>query len=131
MVQIIGIKISLEGINQPEEPTQEQPQQPPISFDLVQRKRKNNIFKCENCGTTMSKKTLLYAHNCLEKPTQAEKEQTVPLPVVKEVIREVIKESEVTDSHIEEYINRKNQTQEDKAKQERHTRFAKLMPNAF
>ena len=56
--------ITLEDIT--EEPKQEdqppqQPQQQPLSFDSVQRKRQNKIFKCENCGKTMTKKTLLYA----------------------------------------------------------------------
>ena len=123
--------ITLEDIT--EEPKQEeQPsQQPPISFDSVQRKRQNKIFKCENCGKTMTKKTLLYAHNCLGKPTKAEKETMVPPPVVREVIREVHKEPEITDQHIEDYINRKKQAQQDKAKQDRQARFNKLMANAF
>ena len=79
----------------------------------------------------MTKKTLLYAHNCLGKPTKAEKETMVPPPVVREVIREVHKEPEITDSHIEEYINRKKQAQQEKAKQDRQTRFNNLMANAF
>jgi len=127
--------ITLEDIT--EEPKQEeqpqQPQQPPVSFDSVQRKRQNKIFKCENCGKTMTKKTLLYAHNCLGKPTKAEKETMVPPPVVrvKEVIREVHKEPEITDQHIEEYINRKTSEQQNKAKEARQARFNKLMANAF
>ena len=126
--------ITLEDIT--EEPKQEeQPpqQQPPVSFDSVQRKRQNKIFKCENCGKTMTKKTLLYAHNCLGKPTKAEKETMVPPPVVrvKEVIKEIIKQPEITDQHIEDYINRKKQAQQDQAKQERQARFNKLMANAF
>ena len=123
--------ITLEDIT--EEPKQEEqpPQQPPVSFDSVQRKRQNKIFKCENCGKTMTKKTLLYAHNCLGKPTKAEKETMVPPPVVREVIREVHKEPEITDQHIEEYMNRKKQAQQDKAKQDRQARFNKLMANAF
>ena len=122
--------ITLEDIT--EEPKQEdQPQQPPISLDSVQKKRQNKIFKCENCGKTMTKKTLLYAHNCLGKPTKAEKETMVPPPVVREVIREVHKEPEITDSHIEDYINRKKQAQQEKAKQDRQTRFNNLMANAF
>ena len=126
--------ITLEDITeepkQEEQPTQ-QPQQPAVSFDSVQRKRQNKIFKCENCGKTMTKKTLLYAHNCLGKPTKAEKETMVPPPVVREVIREVHKEPEITDQHIEDYINRKKQAQQEKAKQDRQTRFNKLMANAF
>ena len=120
--------ITLEDINQPEEPTHEQP---PISFDSVQKKRQNKIFKCENCGKTMTKKTLLYAHNCLGKPTKAEKETMVPPPVVREIVREVIKEPEITDTHIQEYINRKNTEQQDRAKQDRQNRFNKLIQNAF
>ena len=129
--------ITLEDITeepkQEEQPPQQAPQQPPVSFDSVQRKRQNKIFKCENCGKTMTKKTLLYAHNCLGKPTKAEKETMVPPPVVrvKEVIREVHKEPEITDQHIEDYINRKKQAQQDKAKQDRQARFNKLMANAF
>ena len=127
--------ITLEDITeepkQEEQPPQQPPQQPPVSFDSVQRKRQNKIFKCENCGKTMTKKTLLYAHNCLGKPTKAEKETMVPPPVAREVIREVYKEKEITDEHIEEYINRKKQAQQDKAKQDRQTRFNKLMSNAF
>ena len=124
--------ITLEDIT--EEPKQEeQPpqQQPPVSFDSVQRKRQNKIFKCENCGKGMTKKTLLYAHNCLGKPTKAEKETMVPPPVVREVIREVHKEPEITDEHIEQYMNRKKQAQLDRAKQDRQARFNKLMANAF
>ena len=120
--------ITLEEINRPEEPTHEQP---PISCDSVQKKRQNKIFKCQNCGKTMTKKTLLYAHNCLGKPTKAEKETMVPPPVVREVIREVHKEPEMTDQHIEDYINRKKQAQQEKAKQDRQTRFNNLMANAF
>ena len=123
--------ITLKEINQPEEPPQQPPQQPAVSFDSVQKKRQNKIFKCENCGKTMTKKTLLYAHNCLGKPTKAEKETMVPPPVVREVIREVHKEPEITDQHIEEYMNRKKQAQQEKAKQDRQTRFNKLMSNAF
>ena len=126
--------ITLEDIT--EEPKQEeqppqQPQQPPVSFDSVQRKRQNKIFKCSHCGKTMTKKTLLYAHNCLGKPTKAEKETMVPPPVVREVIREVHKEPEITDEHIEQYMNRKKQAQLDRAKQDRQARFNKLMANAF
>ena len=129
--------ITLEDITeepkQEEQPPQQAPQQPPVSFDSVQRKRLNKIFKCSACGKTMTKKTLLYAHNCLGKPTKAEKETMVPPPVVrvKEVIREVHKEPEITDQHIEDYINRKKQAQQDKAKQDRQARFNKLMSNAF
>ena len=127
--------ITLEDITeepkQEDQPPQQAPQQPPVSFDSVQRKRQNKIFKCENCGKTMTKKTLLYAHNCLGKPTKAEKETMVPPPVVREVIREVHKEPEITDQHIEDYINRKKQAQQDKAKQDRQARFNKLMANAF
>ena len=127
--------ITLEDITeepkQEEQPPQQAPQQPPISFDSVQRKRQNKIFKCENCGKTMTKKTLLYAHNCLGKPTKADREAMVPPPVVREVIREVYKEPEITDSHIEEYINKKKQAQQEKAKQDRNARFNKLMSNAF
>ena len=127
--------ITLEDITeepkQEEQPQQPPQQQPPVSFDSVQRKRQNKIFKCENCGKTMTKKTLLYAHNCLGKPTKAEKETMVPPPVVRELIREVYKEKEITDEHIEEYMNRKKQAQQDKAKQDRQTRFNKLMANAF
>ena len=122
------MNITLEEINQPEEPTHEQP---PISFDSVQKKRQNKIFKCENCGKTMTKKTLLYAHNCLGKPTKAEKETMVPPPVVREIVREVIKEPEITDTHIQEYINRKKTEQQDRAKQDRQNRFNKLIQNAF
>ena len=127
--------ITLEDITeepkQEEQPPQQAPQQPPVSFDSVQRKRQNKIFKCENCGKTMTKKTLLYVHNCLGKPTKAEKETMVPPPVVREVIREVHKEPEITDRHIEDYINRKKQAQQDKAKQDRQATFNKLMANAF
>ena len=55
--------ITLEDINQPEEPTQDQPQQTPISFDSVQTKRQNKIFKCDNCGKAMTQNTLLYYHS--------------------------------------------------------------------
>ena len=127
--------ITLEDITeepkQEEQPKEQPPQQPPISFDSVQRKRQNKIFKCENCGKTMTKKTLLYAHNCLGKPTKAEKETMVPPPVVREVVREVYKQPEITDSHIQEYINRKKTEQQEKAKQDRNARFNRLMSNAF
>ena len=127
--------ITLEDITeepkQEAQPSQQPPQQPAASFDSVQRERQNKIFKCENCGKTMTKKTSLYAHNCLGKPTKAEKETMVPPPVVREVIREVHKEPEITDEHIEEYMNIKKQAQQEKAKQDRQTRFNKLMSNAF
>ena len=123
--------ITLEDITEDQPEEQPPQQQPPVSFDSVQRKRQNKIFKCENCGKTMTKKTLLYAHNCLGKPTKAERETMVPPPVVREVIREVHKEPEITDQHIEDYINRKKQAQQDKAKQDRQARFNKLMANAF
>ena len=50
------MNITLEEINQPEEPTQDQP---PISFDSVQRKRQNKIFKCENCGKNNDKENFI------------------------------------------------------------------------
>jgi len=69
--------ITLEDITeepkQEEQPKEQPPQQPAVSFDSVQRKRQNNIFQCENCGNTMNKKTSLCSHNCLGKPTKAEK----------------------------------------------------------
>ena len=69
--------ITLEDIT--EEPKQEEqlkeqpPQQPAVSCDSIQRKWQSKIFKCESCVKTMNKKTLLFNHNCLGKPTKAEK----------------------------------------------------------
>ena len=120
--------ITLEEINQPEEPTHEQP---PVSFDSVHKKRQNKLYKCQNCGKCLSRKTLLYSHNCMNKPTKPEKQIDVPAPVVRETVKEIIKQPEVTDQHIEEYINRKKTEQQDRAKQDREARFNKLIQNAF
>ena len=94
---------------------------------------KTKYLNVRTAEKTTTKKTLLYTHNCLGKPTKAEKETMVPPPAVrvKEVIREVHKEPEITDEHIEEYINRKKQAQQEKAKQDRNARFNRLMSNAF
>ena len=110
--------------------TEEQPdEQPQISS--VQKKRDNKLYKCSHCGKSMNRKTLLYSHNCMNKETKPEKQIDVPAPVVREIVREVIKEPEITDTHIQEYINRKNTEQQDRAKQDRQNRFNKLIQNAF
>ena len=69
----------------------------------------------------------------MNKTNKPEKQIDVPPPVVrvKEVVKEIIKQPEITDQHIEEYINRKKQAQQEKAKQDRQTRFNNLMANAF
>ena len=122
--------ITLENITE-EQPTEEQPQHTPITHDSIQRKRDNKIYKCQNCGKCLSRKTLLYSHNCMNKPTKPEKQIDVPAPVVRETVKEIIKQPEVTDQHIEEYINRKKTEQQDRAKQDREARFNKLIQNAF
>ena len=122
--------ITLENITE-EQPTEEQPQHTPITHDSIQRKRDNKIYKCQNCGKSLSRKTLLYSHNCMNKETKPDKQIDVPPPVVRETIREVIKHPEITDTHIQEYINRKTTEQQEKAKQDREARFNKLIQNAF
>ena len=127
------MQISLEEIHQPEQPEdqpEEQPKEEP-QISSVQRKRENKLYKCNHCGKSMNRKTLLYSHNCMNKQTKPEKQIDVPAPVVREIVREVHKEPEITDQHIEDYINRKKQAQLDRAKQDRQARFNKLMANAF
>ena len=124
------MEISLQDITE-EQPTEEQPQHTPITHDSIQRKRDNKIYKCQNCGKSLSRKTLLYSHNCMNKETKPDKQIDVPAPVVRETIREVIKHPEITDTHIQEYINRKTTEQQEKAKQDREARFNKLIQNAF
>ena len=123
------MEISLEEINQPEQPEEQATEQPQISS--VQKKRDNKLYKCNHCGKSMNRKTLLYSHNCMNKQTKPEKQIDVPAPVVREVVREVYKQPEITDEHIQEYINRKKTEQQEKAKQDRQTRFNRLMANAF
>ena len=92
--------ISLQDITE-EQPDEQPTEQPQISS--VQKKRDNKLYKCSHCGKSMNRKTLLYSHNCMNKTNKPEKQIDVPPPVVrvKEVIREVHKEPEITDQHIE------------------------------
>ena len=124
------MEISLQDITE-EQPDEQPDEQPPVSFDSVHKKRQNKLYKCQNCGKSLSRKTLLYSHNCMNKETKPDKQIDVPAPVVRETIREVIKHPEITDTHIQEYINRKTTEQQEKAKQDREARFNKLIQNAF
>ena len=122
--------ISLQDITE-EQPDEQPTEQPQISS--VQKKRDNKLYKCSHCGKSMNRKTLLYSHNCMNKTNKPEKQIDVPPPVVrvKEVVKEIIKQPEITDQHIEEYINRKKTEQQDRAKQDREAIFNKLIQNAF
>ena len=126
------MNVSLESIH--EEPVVEEskPQvksKPTLDekeLSSVETKRMNKVYQCDKCLKQMNRKTLLYHHNCDHKPVK-------PVAPPREIIKEVIKEvsPEITDDHVEQYLKKKQEAYDIRAKQERADRFNRLMRNAF
>ena len=115
-----------EPIETPEPQSQAKPKLDEKELSSVEKKRQNKIYQCDKCLKQMNRKTLLYHHNCENKPTK-------PIPPPREIIKEVVKEvpQEITDEHVEQYLRKKQEAHAIKAKQERLDRFNRLMRNAF
>ena len=115
-----------EPIETPEPQSQAKPKLDEKDVSSVEKKRQNKIYQCDKCGKQMNRKTLLYHHNCENKPTK-------PIPPPREIVKEVIKEvpQEITDDHVEQYLKKKQEAYAIKAEQERLDRFNRLMRNAF
>jgi len=125
----------------PPPPTSPEPK--PSELSSVDTKRQNKTYTCSNCGKSMNKKTLLYSHKCkIPKrpepiPTppntqpQTVKPKQEPAPRIIQTVKEVYVPQEITDEHVEKYLNKKQEESKARAIKERSERFSRLMMNAF
>ena len=133
-----------ESKQQTKEPTPPPPTpEPTPELSSVDTKRQNKTYTCSNCGKSMNRKTLLYSHKCKipkrPEPTpsppnnqpQPVKPKHEPAPRVVQTIKEVYIPQEITDEHVEKYLNKKQEESKARAIKERSERFSRLMMNAF